>query len=120
MCRSWERRVTDTDAGRYLAALDAVVSAGAPCVTCAVVQGSKAERVSTEIRFPKIGFSMGEGMLTQWVVADGANVVEGRAIYTLESEKAIEKVEAPSSGRLRIIGLAGSVYRVGDLIGTIE
>lgn len=76
--------------------------------------------MSTEIRFPKIGFSMSEGTLSEWMVADGTSVLEGQAIYSFENEKAVEEVTAPSSGRLRILGKAGLVYKVGDLIGSIE
>jgi pyruvate/2-oxoglutarate dehydrogenase complex dihydrolipoamide acyltransferase (E2) component len=76
--------------------------------------------VSTEVRFPKIGFSMSEGTLSEWMVVDGAAVVEGQAIYSFENGKAIEEVTAPASGRLRILGKVGLVYKVGDLIGSIE
>jgi pyruvate/2-oxoglutarate dehydrogenase complex dihydrolipoamide acyltransferase (E2) component len=76
--------------------------------------------VSTEIRFPKIGFSMTEGTLSEWMVSNGATVAEGQPLYSFENDKAIEEVTAPASGRLRIIGSAGQVYKVGDLIGSIE
>lgn len=76
--------------------------------------------MSTEILFPKIGFSMNEGTLGQWMVTDGDTVLAGQAIYTLESEKAVEEVEAPASGRVRIIGQPGTIYKVGDVVGMIE
>jgi pyruvate/2-oxoglutarate dehydrogenase complex dihydrolipoamide acyltransferase (E2) component len=76
--------------------------------------------MSTEILFPKIGFTMNEGTLSQWLVTDGDHVQAGQVIYTLESDKAVEEVEAPASGRVRIVGQPGTVYMVGDLVGTIE
>jgi pyruvate/2-oxoglutarate dehydrogenase complex dihydrolipoamide acyltransferase (E2) component len=76
--------------------------------------------MSTEILFPKIGFTMNEGTLSQWLVTDGDQVQAGQVLYTLESDKAVEEVEAPASGRVRIIGQPGTVYKVGDLVGTIE
>jgi len=76
--------------------------------------------MSTEVLFPKIGFSMSEGTLGQWLVPDGATVREGEPIYSLESEKSTQDVEAPASGTLKIIGKAGEVYAVGALVGQIE
>jgi pyruvate/2-oxoglutarate dehydrogenase complex dihydrolipoamide acyltransferase (E2) component len=76
--------------------------------------------MSTEVLFPKIGFSMNEGTLGGWMVADGASVQQGQPIYTLESEKAVEEVEAPASGRLRIIGQPGTTYQVGDKVAMID
>jgi pyruvate/2-oxoglutarate dehydrogenase complex dihydrolipoamide acyltransferase (E2) component len=76
--------------------------------------------MSTEVLFPKIGFSMSEGTLSQWLVADGDAVREGQPIYSLESEKSEQEVEAPASGTLKIIGRAGEVYPVGALVGQID
>jgi pyruvate/2-oxoglutarate dehydrogenase complex dihydrolipoamide acyltransferase (E2) component len=76
--------------------------------------------MSTEVLFPKIGFSMSEGTLGNWMVADGESVQEGQLIYTLESEKAVEEIQAPASGRLRIIGQPGTIYQVGDKVAIIE
>jgi pyruvate/2-oxoglutarate dehydrogenase complex dihydrolipoamide acyltransferase (E2) component len=76
--------------------------------------------MSTEVLFPKIGFSMSEGTLSQWLVADGDAVREGQPIYSLESEKSEQDVEAPASGTLKIIGKAGEVYPVGALVGQID
>jgi pyruvate/2-oxoglutarate dehydrogenase complex dihydrolipoamide acyltransferase (E2) component len=76
--------------------------------------------MSTEVLFPKIGFSMSEGTLGDWMVADGESVREGQPIYTLESEKSVEEVESPATGRLRIIGRPGTVYQVGDKVAIID
>jgi pyruvate/2-oxoglutarate dehydrogenase complex dihydrolipoamide acyltransferase (E2) component len=47
--------------------------------------------VSTEILLPKLGFSMNEGTLSQWLIADGAPVKEGEPLYALESEKSVQE-----------------------------
>ncbi len=75
--------------------------------------------MSTEILFPKIGFSMNDGMLTEWLVADGAEIAEGAPLYSLESEKSVVEIESPASGRLRIGAKAGEVYQVGAVLGHI-
>ena len=76
--------------------------------------------MSTDVLLPKIGFSMSEGTLQQWLVADGATVREGEPIYCLESDKSVQDVEAPASGTLRIIGQAGELYPVGAVVGKID
>jgi len=76
--------------------------------------------MTTEVLLPKIGFSMNEGVLIRWLVADGAAVSQGQPLYELESEKSVQEVEAPASGRLRIIVPAtGETYPVGTVLGEI-
>jgi len=75
--------------------------------------------VSVEIRVPQIGFSMTEGTLAQWLVADGAKVSEGTPIYTLEIDKATQDVESPAAGTLKVHAEVGQVYPIGTLLGEI-
>jgi pyruvate/2-oxoglutarate dehydrogenase complex dihydrolipoamide acyltransferase (E2) component len=76
--------------------------------------------MATEIILPKIGFSMTEGVLSEWLVADGATVAEGQPIFTLESDKSTNEVESPAAGTIKITGTPGETYEVGAVIGTIE
>ena len=76
--------------------------------------------MSTQILLPKIGFSMNEGLLNEWLVSDGAMVVEGQPIYSIESEKSVQEVESPASGTLKIIVQAGETYEVGTVLGEIN
>lgn len=73
-----------------------------------------------EIKVPKLGFSMNEGVLAEWLVADGAAVNEGQAIYALESDKAVEEIPSPGSGTLRILKPAGETYQVGTVVAEIK
>lgn len=75
--------------------------------------------MTTQVLLPKIGFSMNEGLLTEWLVPDGAEVAEGQPLYALESEKSVQEVEAPASGKLRIIAAVGETYEVGTLLAEI-
>lgn len=59
--------------------------------------------MATEVLLPKIGFSMTEGVLSQWLVEDGATVSEGTPIYSVESDKSVTEVESPAAGKLRIL-----------------
>lgn len=76
--------------------------------------------MATDILLPKIGFSMNEGEIAEWLVADGAHVNEGEPLYLLEADKSANEVEAPASGTLRIIAQTGETYEVGTLLGRIE
>jgi pyruvate/2-oxoglutarate dehydrogenase complex dihydrolipoamide acyltransferase (E2) component len=76
--------------------------------------------MATEILLPKIGFSMNEGQLNEWLAEDGAQVTEGQPLFTLESDKSTNEVEAPASGTLKITAAVGEVYEVGTVLGTIE
>ncbi|MCJ8156054.1 biotin/lipoyl-containing protein [Sphingomonas sp. LaA6.9] len=76
--------------------------------------------MATEILLPKIGFSMTEGQIAEWLASDGAQVTEGEPLYLLEADKSTNEVEAPASGTLRIIAEAGEIYEVGTVLGTIE
>lgn len=75
--------------------------------------------MSTQIILPKLGFSMNDGTLAEWLVADGGTVSQGQLLYSLESEKAVQEIEAPASGTLRIIKPAGELYAVGTILGEI-
>jgi pyruvate/2-oxoglutarate dehydrogenase complex dihydrolipoamide acyltransferase (E2) component len=76
--------------------------------------------MATEIILPKIGFSMTEGVLAEWLAADGASVTEGQPLFSIESDKSTNEVEAPASGVLKITGVPGETYEVGSVIGVIE
>jgi len=75
--------------------------------------------MATEIILPKLGFSMDEATLTEWLVADGGTVTEGEPLYAIESEKSVQEIEAPASGTLRVIKDPGEIYQVGTVIGEI-
>ncbi|SEB61138.1 Biotin-requiring enzyme [Pseudomonas marginalis] len=75
--------------------------------------------MTTQVLMPKIGFSMNEGTLSEWMVADGESVEEGQLLYALESDKSVQEIEAPASGVLKIVAVAGEVYQVGDVLAEI-
>lgn len=76
--------------------------------------------MATEILLPKLGFSMTEAQIAEWLVPDGSQVTEGQPLYSLEADKSTNEVEAPASGTLRIIAQVGEIYEVGTVLGTIE
>ena len=76
--------------------------------------------MATEILMPKLGFSMNEGTVAEWLVPDGGQAVEGQPLYALESEKATQEIEAPATGTLRILKEPGGPYEVGTVLGEIS
>lgn len=75
--------------------------------------------MGTQILLPKLGFAMEEGMVAAWHIADGAAVTEGEPLYSLESDKSVEEVPAPTSGRLKIFAPVGETLKVGTILGEI-
>ena len=80
---------------------------------------SNRQTVATQILLPKIGFSMNEATLSEWMVEDGAVVTAGQPLYALESDKSVQEVESPASGTLRIVAQIGEVYPVGTVLAEI-
>lgn len=73
-----------------------------------------------KIVVPRLGWSMEEGTLVQWLKAPGDSVEAGEAIYVLEGDKASQDIESVDSGTLYIPSDApqpGSVVKVGEVVG---
>jgi pyruvate/2-oxoglutarate dehydrogenase complex dihydrolipoamide acyltransferase (E2) component len=75
--------------------------------------------MGVEIILPKIGFSMNDAVLSEWLVADGAPVTEGAPLYSIESEKSTQEIEAPASGTLKILKPVGETYDIGTVLAEI-
>jgi pyruvate/2-oxoglutarate dehydrogenase complex dihydrolipoamide acyltransferase (E2) component len=74
----------------------------------------------TDVLMPKLGFSMNEGTIAEWLVADGGRAVEGQPLLSMESEKSINEIESPATGTLRILKAKDETHPVGTVIATIE
>jgi pyruvate/2-oxoglutarate dehydrogenase complex dihydrolipoamide acyltransferase (E2) component len=73
----------------------------------------------TPLTIPRLEMAMTEGVIAEWLVADGAQVKEGDPIYSIETDKAVQEVLAPVSGRLMQKAQPGTAYPVGTDIGEI-
>src|SRR6185503_14955446 len=75
--------------------------------------------MAIEIVMPRLGWTMEEGTLAEWLKQDGDTVEVGDIIFTVESDKALNEVEALDSGILRIPPNSpppGTVMPVGTLL----
>jgi len=72
------------------------------------------------ISVPRLGWSMDEGMLTQWLKVDGEYVSKGEMLFVLEGDKAAQEIESFDEGVLCIPPDApqpGDVVGVGQTLG---
>jgi pyruvate dehydrogenase E2 component (dihydrolipoamide acetyltransferase) len=72
-----------------------------------------------EVVMPRLGWNMEEGALAGWRKQDGDQVTAGEILFEVESDKAIQEVEALESGILRIPAdspAKGKVVPVGTLL----
>ena len=73
-----------------------------------------------DISIPKLGMSMTEATLVEWLVEDGGTVAEGQDLYAIETDKSVQEIQSPVAGTLKIIAEPGEVYEVGHLIATVD
>ncbi|MCX6981838.1 MAG: dihydrolipoamide acetyltransferase family protein [Verrucomicrobia bacterium] len=72
------------------------------------------------ITLPRLGWSMEEGKFLAWLKQDGDFIKEGEPLFTLESDKAAQEVEAIDSGILHIAPdgpKPGDIIKVGHVLG---
>jgi pyruvate dehydrogenase E2 component (dihydrolipoamide acetyltransferase) len=58
--------------------------------------------MAIEIVMPRLGWTMEEGVLAKWIKHDGDTIKPGDVLFTVESDKALQEVEAFDGGILRI------------------
>ena len=74
----------------------------------------------TIVTMPKWGLTMTSGTITGWSHQEGDAVSEGSPLLTVETEKAVDDVEAPASGVLRkIVADTGAVVPVMGAVAVI-
>ena len=56
-----------------------------------------------EVKMPRLGVTMQNGTVTEWLVEEGAEVKKGEYLFELETEKSTLEIEAQESGVLKKI-----------------
>ena len=72
-----------------------------------------------EIYLVKVGMTMTEGMVSEWFIADGAEVKKGEMLYALETEKVNLDVDAEADGTVKHLVEVGVTLAPGDVVGYI-
>jgi pyruvate dehydrogenase E2 component (dihydrolipoamide acetyltransferase) len=75
--------------------------------------------MATEVLIPKLGMTMTEGTVAEWLVPDGAEVTQGAPVYRLETEKIEMEVEAEAPGTVRHVVAAGAKLAPGTVVAYI-
>jgi pyruvate dehydrogenase E2 component (dihydrolipoamide acetyltransferase) len=74
----------------------------------------------TQVILPKLGQTMEDGVIVDWVKKEGAPVARGDVLFTVESDKAVLEVEATARGYLRkILVPAGQTVPVLAVVAII-
>lgn len=73
--------------------------------------------MATEFLMPKLGLTMEEGTILEWLVEDGATITPGMAVLRIETDKVESDVEAPAQGRFVRAGAVGDTFACGAVIG---
>ena len=72
-----------------------------------------------EVRIPKLGMSMQEGTVTEFLVRGGDHVQADDPLYLLATDKVEQEIPAPASGTVRWIAEEDNEYEVGALVAEI-
>lgn len=69
---------------------------------------------------PKWGIEMTEGVVAEWMVAEGQPFRKGDTLALIETDKITNEVEAEADGMFpRLIAQKGGTYQVGELIAVL-
>lgn len=76
---------------------------------------------TVDIKLPKMGESISEATIINWLVSEGETVEKDQVILEVATDKVDSEVPAPASGKLTAIQAeANAVVKVGEVIGRIE
>lgn len=75
--------------------------------------------MAVNVAIPKLGMSMREATLIEWLFKEGDQVNEGQVVLIIETEKTKWEVEALGSGLLHIIEAVDSTQPVGQVVGCL-
>jgi hypothetical protein len=74
-----------------------------------------------EIIMPVLGMSQDTGIIANWCKSHGDYVEAGELLMEVETDKAVQEIEAAESGYLNIIGHAeGIAIPVGEVVATLN
>ena len=73
--------------------------------------------MATEFLMPKLGLTMEEGTILEWLVPNGASVSPGTAVLRIETDKVESDVESAGGGVLHQSAEVGSTHACGAIIG---
>ena len=73
-----------------------------------------------EVVMPKLGLTMEEATIVEWLAEDGAHVALNQPICEIETDKATQEILAEADGLLRHAVLADTTVAAGAIIAHID
>lgn len=71
------------------------------------------------VLYPKVSLEMSSGVISRWLVSEGAAVTAGQVLFEIENDKAAVEVEAPVAGILHGLVGEGVEVEVGEAVARI-
>lgn len=75
--------------------------------------------MAIDVPMPKLGLTMEEATILDWLVADGAQVEADTPIMLIETDKTETEVGSPAAGRLHQVGRVGDVFACGARVAVL-
>lgn len=76
--------------------------------------------MASRLKIPRLGMSMNEATIVQWLVEDGDMVAVGQPLYVLETDKTENEVTSPVAGVISLAGKVDETYEVGTVIAEVS
>jgi pyruvate/2-oxoglutarate dehydrogenase complex dihydrolipoamide acyltransferase (E2) component len=76
--------------------------------------------VATQVIAPRLGVTVTEIRIEEWLIADGSHVEEGDPLVVIATDKVNHDLPAPASGTVRHRAAVGDDCQVGAVIAEIE
>ena len=76
--------------------------------------------VATQVIAPRLGVTVTEIRIEEWLIADGGHVEEGDLLVVIATDKVNHDLPAPASGTVRHRATVGDDCKVGAVIAEIE
>lgn len=76
--------------------------------------------MASRLKIPKLGMSVNEATLAEWLVEDGSQVAAGDPICSLETDKTEVEIPAPVAGTIKLVATPGETYEVGTVIAELS
>jgi pyruvate dehydrogenase E2 component (dihydrolipoamide acetyltransferase) len=73
--------------------------------------------MATEVTIPKLGLTMTEAKIVEWLKADGERVQEGEPLVVVMTAKVTCEIEAPATGVLHTLAGPSEIHKVSTAIG---
>lgn len=73
----------------------------------------------TQVYMAKLGMTMTEGTVAEWLVTDGGSIKAGQPIYRVETEKIDMEIESEDAGTVRHVVPVDTTLEPGDVVALI-